>query len=82
MSRKLYSGEGLYRDNMKLCCRPGCENEAISDINHRCSRCHAEYQRNWRRLSKERTIRGAYNRGIEEARDAIVAALSSWETAR
>lgn len=26
---------------------------------------------NWRKLAKERTVRGGYNRGLEDAREAI-----------
>ncbi len=61
---------------MHVCCRPGCDNPPIGKGNARCSQCHSEYLRNWRKLAKERSARQAYNAGVEDMRAAIVAAFN------
>lgn len=57
---------------MKQCCRPGCDNLALSATNARCGPCHTAYMRDWRRVAKERSARAAYNLGMEEMRTAIM----------
>lgn len=58
---------------MLRCCRCGAENETVNKHNRRCAVCQRSYQREWERLSKQRTVRAGFNMGVVEARDRIAA---------
>jgi hypothetical protein len=59
-----------------ICTHPDCKSKDLAPTATRCRFHQAEYMRRWRASSKERSLRAAYNAGVDDARDAIVAAFS------